>query len=232
VVTGAAGGYGSAVVAALRRHGCAVLAVARDPSRAGTGEAEPSMAPVHSVQADITTTEYRARLVEALHGTAWTAVDLVVNAAGVVRFGTELSVARPEDVLHSVDVHCVGALRTVEAVLPWLRRGTGATIVNVTSRHGSLAMAVSGGVPGVPVSYAYRIAKAAQNMLTACLHQELAPRIRVLAVHPGQLSTGIAPTDADRTPTQAAADLLAMLESTPHDVSGVFLTAPGRVIPW
>ena len=229
VVTGATGGYGSAVVGALRRAGCAVLAVVHEtPAEPGPDLA----APLHTVRGDVTEGAYQATLSRALDALAWPALDLVVNAAGMVRFGTELAGAAELDVLSSVDVHCAGAMRTVRGCLPWLRRSDRATVINVTSRHASIATAVAGGYDGVPASYAYRIAKAAQNMLTACLHQEFAPRIRTLAVHPGQLRTAIGPPDADRSPRDAADDLVELLRSTPHTVSGVFLTAQGSGLSW
>ncbi|MCX4749329.1 SDR family NAD(P)-dependent oxidoreductase [Kitasatospora sp. NBC_01287] len=233
LVTGAAGGYGSALVRRLRLSGCEVLALARraESVRARPGRDGAPLAALHVVEADVTSENCGHRVAEALGSTGWSSLDLLVNAAGVVRIGPELATVQASDVLASLDVHCVGALRVVRAAVPWLERGERPVVANISSRHGSLDIVAGGGIPNVPVSYSYRIAKAAQNMLTACLHQEFAPRMRVLAVHPGLMSTSIAPGDADRTAAQAADELLTMLAGAP-DASGVFLTPPGTVLPW
>lgn len=66
--------------------------------------------------------------------------------------------------------------------------------------------------------YGYQVAKAAQNMLTASLHQELTPQgIRVFAVHPGRLKTSSGAPDADVDPHDSAMKLADWLETTDTD---------------
>ena len=63
---------------------------------------------------------------------------------------------------------------------------------NISSRLGSLHKMANKEFPQGEFSYSYRIAKAAQNMLTLCLQQEFADKgIRVTAIHPGKLKTDI-----------------------------------------
>ena len=64
-------------------------------------------------------------------------------------------------------------------------------IINVSSRLGSLHK-MANRVSARHFSYSYRIAKAAQNMLTLCLQQEFENKgISVTAIHPGKLKTDI-----------------------------------------
>ncbi|MEW2810996.1 SDR family NAD(P)-dependent oxidoreductase [Streptomyces massasporeus] len=229
VVTGAAGGIGAAVAREAVGRGCRVLALVRQPP------ADPSVLDfpgVHVCPSDVSRQDAGDAVTRALAKSGISRVGVLVNAAGIVRHGTRLASTSADDVLESLNVHCVGALRVTRACLPALLRAPRPAVLNLTSRHGSLALASAGGVQGVEVSYAYRIAKAAQNMLTACLHQELAPRVRVLAVHPGRVSTAIAPADADRSPAEAARHLLDLAENAPQEWSGRFVEPPSTFLKW
>ncbi len=75
-------------------------------------------------------------------------------------------------------------------------------VINISSRWSSITRTVSGIKSGI---YSYQIAKCAQNMLTACLDQELRNHnIRFFTVHPGQLKTESAAPDANVDPNVAA----------------------------
>lgn len=229
VVTGAAGGIGAALAREASARGHRVLALVRRPM------AHPGRLHAPGIRVsvtDVTRDEAVDALPEILAEAGISRIGLLVNAAGIVRYGTTLATTSAETVVESLNVHCLGALRVTRACLPALLRAPRPAVLNLASRHGSLALAAAGGVPGVEVSYAYRIAKAAQNMLTACLHQELAPRVRVLAVHPGRVATAIAPADADRSPAEAAKDLLDLAANAPLEWSGRFIEPPAAFLEW
>jgi NAD(P)-dependent dehydrogenase (short-subunit alcohol dehydrogenase family) len=82
-------------------------------------------------------------------------------------------------------------LRLAQTQLPTLLAAPAPVIVNVSSRLGSLAALAAGDFADRKTSYAYRVSKAAQNMLTVALAQELAGRVRCWAVHPGSLATAM-----------------------------------------
>jgi NAD(P)-dependent dehydrogenase (short-subunit alcohol dehydrogenase family) len=82
-------------------------------------------------------------------------------------------------------------LRLAQTLLPTLLAAPAPVIVNVSSRLGSLAALAAGDFADRKTSYAYRVSKAAQNMLTVALAQELAGRVRCWAVHPGSLATAM-----------------------------------------
>lgn len=111
IVTGAAGGIGSATVAALRAAGATVIAA----DVAGGAE--------HRL--DVADATAWAALVEPLKR-----IDGLVNAAGVThraRIGT----VRAEDFNRVMAVNALGALHGIQAVAP--RMGAGGAIVNICS---------------------------------------------------------------------------------------------------
>lgn len=70
-----------------------------------------------------------------------------------------------------------------------------------------------GDFKGSSTSYAYRISKAALNMLTICLAEELGDSARCWAVHPGVLDTPTGRPGATNTPAGAAGQLVDLVDS-------------------
>jgi NAD(P)-dependent dehydrogenase (short-subunit alcohol dehydrogenase family) len=185
IVTGGAKGLGAAIcqlaasqgyrlgVLDLRREDCAAL-IATLP---GTGHV--------ALQADVTDEQAMRAAFDEFGVTP----DVMVNNAGIVRFGSllEQSVA---DFRASVEVNLVGTyIGAREAGLRMVARGRGA-IVNMTSLN-----AVT---PG-PGAGAYPAAKAGVAKLTEHLSLELGPLgIRVNCVAPGFIDGGMStPVYAD-----------------------------------
>lgn len=199
VVTGGGRGLGAALCHVLLGRGYRVVAVVRDERQAPVLAA----AGVRPVVADVSSDDSMALVQSALTGVS--SVDLLVNNAAIIRYGTQLEGVEAADVLDSINTNCLGALRMTRACLPWLRRAGRAVVVNVSTRHASMRLVAGGGVAAVPVSYSYRVSKAALNMLTAAMYQELSPLgVDVAAVHPGRLDGRNAPPDAELSPDEAA----------------------------
>ncbi|WP_088283585.1 SDR family NAD(P)-dependent oxidoreductase [Kineosporia sp. A_224] len=207
VVTGAAGGLGRAVVADLATHGWDVVAVVR----AGGAALPDGPAGVTVVEGDVRT-DLAGPLRAVLRGRA---VDLLVNNAAT---GTParpvLTEIDPAELLRVVDVNAVGPLRLVQALLPSLLAAADPLVLNVSSRLGSVADQAAGGYRHLGTSYAYRVSKAALNMLTTCLAGELDGRVRVWSVHPGVLATGMGQAGATTPPEEAAARLRRLATSS------------------
>src|SRR5690606_40145926 len=101
-------------------------------------------------------------------------------------------------------------------------------VVNITSRFGATSQIAAGNLDASGISYGYRIAKAAQNMLTQCLaHDPSLSRISVVAVNPGRLLTDSASCDANRRPEEAAKAILDILERRKFQ-SGMMIDAFGE----
>jgi NAD(P)-dependent dehydrogenase (short-subunit alcohol dehydrogenase family) len=180
IVTGAAGGIGRAVAAALAREGCALVLTYRTAAAEAQAAAEALRAAGRralAVQVDVAEEAQVVAMVrqaeEVLGG-----VDILVNNAGMVQRAafTDLD---EEDWRQMLDVNLLGAVRCVRAVLPALRRRGGGAIVNVASIRGLVDRGAAH----------YAVAKAGLVMLTRSLAVELAPHIRVNAVAPGYVET-------------------------------------------
>lgn len=160
-------------------------------------------------------------------------LDLLINNAGFSGSINVMSDVTPKEVLDLLQVHCLGVIRCTRAVLPLLRASGTAKIVNVTSRLGSMSRNASGEFAGQPFSYSYRIAKAAQNMFTLCLGEELIKEgIAVYGVHPGQLLTASAPPDADTYADVAAQRLVSWIENADETMVGHCVDLENEEMPW
>jgi len=132
-------------------------------------------------------------------------LSLLINNAGIGGIGHYIEEVFLGDIKELFDVHCCGAIRCLQAALPFLRKAERPTVVNVSSRVGSISKVSSGNLDHIPLSYGIRMAKAAQNMLSASLHRELrGTGIAVFAVHPGKIRTRMGSPDADMSAEQAA----------------------------
>ena len=206
VVTGAGRGFGEVLVRELSAAGWLVLALVRQTGHAVVLDRLPG---VHAVVHDVRSEDVSA-VVDAVQGRP---VDVLINNAAQGAAHQPLGGVDAAGVLNAVDVNAAGPLRMVQALLPQLLDADEPVIVNVTSRLGSLSAQARGDFAGLSTSYAYRVSKAAQNMVTVSLAQDLAGQVRCWAVHPGKLATGMGQADAVKPPRAAARELLELLES-------------------
>lgn len=176
LVTGAAGGIGTAVVRRLLQGGARVVA-ADLPSPALDALAAPGM--VRAEALDVTD----AAAVEALFArieAEWGAIDLLASVAGVLRTG---SIAETSD----ADWRAMFAVNT-DGVF---HLGRAAAKRMGARRRGAIVVVSSnaGGVPRAGMGV-YAATKAAATMLTRCLGLELAPLgVRCNVVAPGSTLT-------------------------------------------
>lgn len=200
VVTGASRGFGLAVTEAFEKAGWRVSTVCRTP--------QPAHADRTVVIGDVTDPATAAALATAIGDDP---LDLVVNNAGLSGGSPTLAAIRTEDFDTSFATNVTGPMQIVRACHPALRAARGGLVVNVSSRLASLGRQVADYYHQAErrTSYAYRITKAAQNMLTIALAQELADdAIAVWALHPGMLTTRLGTERADTPPAVAAAALV------------------------
>ena len=87
--------------------------------------------------------------------------------------------------------------------------------------------------------YSYRASKAALNMLIKTAAIELKrqqPNTVVVALHPGTVSSGLSQpfrgAEIGRPATQAASEMLDVLNSLKPDDTGTFITYSGERLPW
>lgn len=201
VVTGAASGLGADVARRLLDDGWCVLAC--DVS----AEVDERFAPgawdgrVRTAMADIAHPDTAEAMIRAAMA-SFGRIDAVVNNAGIGGPGGHLDVLAIEDVVHTIDVNLLGAVRLCQAAIPHLKAQGSGRIVNIGSVYAQRP--VVGGS-------AYVMSKAAMHGLSQCLALELGPfGITVNTVAPGYMMTRMHAEEIELQARAAAVDVAEM----------------------
>lgn len=181
IVTGAAGGIGSAIAARLAREGAAVvvsdvnLEAAQAVAEAIRAEGGKALA----IAADIAQGDACRALVQQTVEQLGS-IDILVNNAGINRRGNLLTLS--EDDWHaSFTVNLDSMFHLCRAVLPLMIEAGGGAIVNTASQWGLYP---------APGHIAYNVTKAAVASFTQNLARDYAPhKVRVNGVCPGEIHT-------------------------------------------
>jgi len=176
-------------------------------------------------------------------GEATPRLHLVINAFGLLHDEARglwpekrLEDVRAEALEASFRVNAFAPILVARHVLPLLSHRERAVFASLSARVGSIGDNRLGGW------YAYRAAKAAQNMFTRGLAVELARRARsviCLALHPGTTDTSLSAPFQARVPEGklfttafAVERLLAVIDGAGREDSGGFFGWDGGAIPW
>lgn len=159
-------------------------------------------------------------------------IDVLINNAGSGGIGTSVRDTDSEEIEKQFRVHCLGAFNVIKVAYSSLLKSANPTIINITSRVGSISKNASGEFRKKGFTYSYRIGKGAQNMLTQCLAQELGPQgFKVCALHPGRLLTSSGAHDAHMEPRESARRIYNLLVNTRIENGGYYCVETGT-IPW
>ncbi len=176
LITGGSSGIGLAAAGRMAGRGARLFLLGRDRARLEAAAATVGATPL---AADVTDPAAVAEAVEQIRREAG-ALDVLVNAAGQLEVGPAARLG-PEAAERLLKVNFLGAVGTIHACLPLLRRGRRKVIVNLSSAAGRLAP---------PYMAAYAASKFALNGYTQALRQELRPEgIHVGLVLPGPVDT-------------------------------------------
>jgi len=217
LVTGAAGGIGSAVAQALADAGAAVLvtdldkdaaSAVADRISAGGGTADAAALDVSDrASADAAAAQAAALTDGVLH--------ILINNAGVTAPAMFADISE-DNFRRLIDIHLVGAFHCAQAALPFLPTDGTGRIINVTS---------SAGITGTLGQVNYSAAKAGIIGFTKSLARELARKnILVNALAPLAATTM---TETIRTNEKFAATMLARIPlrrwAQPEEIAGAFV---------
>ena len=179
VVTGAAGGIGSAIIERLVAEGAKVIAV--DLSEAAL-EAITSQYPqaLRPCVADVTDYQQIAAAIEQAVD-EFGGFDVMINNAGIA-LPKPLLDYDPDDFNVVTEINQKGVYHGILAAGRKFRAlASPGVIINTSSVYGDMAS---------ELSFSYNTSKAAVDMMTKCAALELAPLgVRVCAVAPGRVDT-------------------------------------------
>ncbi|MFL0178152.1 SDR family NAD(P)-dependent oxidoreductase [Mycobacterium sp. SMC-15] len=217
VVTGAAGGIGSAVAAALAQAGAAVLVtdVDADAAAAVAERISASGGRAEFAALDVTDPDSAEAAAAKAAELADGKIHILINNAGVTR-PAMFEKLTAESLRLLLDVHTVGAFNCTQAVLPYVPTDGTGRIVNVTS---------AAGLTGTLGQVNYSAAKAALIGFTKSLARELATkRICVNALAP---LAATPMTETIRTNEKFAANMMNRIPmkrwAEPSEVAGAFV---------
>ena len=187
LVTGGGTGIGRGISEAFAREGATVAInfhVSRDDAEAAAQDICTQGGRAITAQANVSSQTEVRDMVEGI-GKQFGRLDVLVNNAGwSTRVPHEQLDSLTDDIWdRTLNTNLRGAFYCVRAAMPWLRKQSGASIVNVAS---------VAGISGMGSSIVYAASKGAMITMTKSLARALAPEVRVNAVAPGFVRTRFA----------------------------------------
>jgi len=132
-----------------------------------------------------------------------------------------------DDVLQLIRINALAPLKLVEALADNVARSQRKLIAFQSSLMGSVGDNSSGG------HYAYRLSKAALNMIAKGVANELRPRgVIAVALHPGWVRTRMGGISAPVFVDECVAGQQRLLDSLTAADSGRFFNYDGKELPW
>jgi NAD(P)-dependent dehydrogenase (short-subunit alcohol dehydrogenase family) len=221
-VTGANRGLGIEFVRQLRARSDTVVAAAR------SGEAELTRLGARFVALDVADEQGIRSAALAIAGEP---IDVLINNAGVSSKAKRLDELTADELRGVFAINATGPMLVGAALLPSLRSGRQRKIINISTQMGSIALNSPPNAGGT--SYGYRSSKAALNMLTASLANELRPEgFTCIALHPGWVRTDMGGSEAPLGAPESVSSMIKLIDGLRPDQSGAFLDLHGRTLPW
>ncbi|WP_422366231.1 SDR family oxidoreductase [Pelagibius sp.] len=222
LITGANRGLGLEFVRSFAAEGWRVHACARNVEKAKSVKALEGDVVCHKL--DVTNGLKVASLARSL---AEEPLDLLINNAGIYGSRADFGETDFDDWATTLSVNTLAPLRMAERFVGMLEKGERKTIVNISSRMGSIASTGTGG------SYAYRSSKAALNMVTKGLSADLGPKgFTVVSFHPGWVQTDMGGEEADIPSDESIVGMRKVIAGLTTEDNGKFFNYDGSEIDW
>ena len=154
-------------------------------------------------------------------------LDLLINNAAWCERHVHLADVKYNAWEQSMRVNAFATLKMAQVFLEQVARSEKRTIVTLSSQMGSITENKNG------TRYAYRVSKAAVNMIVKTLSVELLPRqILVVSLNPGWVKTALGGWHALITPAESVNGMRAVIDGLTLADTGRFLSYDGKEIPW
>jgi len=216
IVTGGAGGIGSAIVQRLAREGAKIAVADIDGQAAQERAAEviATKGDAVSIVADVTNKQSVERMVKATKD-RWGRIDILVNVAGGADRKPVVDMTA-QDWDHIVDMNLKSVFLCSQAVLPTMLKQKYGKIVNISSIYG---------FTGNATRSSYAAAKAGVATFTKSLALEVVhDGINVNAVAPGRITTPrVRSHYSDQAWAEAVAQIPMGRTGTPEEIASAVL---------
>ena len=229
LITGSNRGIGLALAEHYAKAGWRVIATCRKPNQAVRLKNIADKHPLVMIEKiDVTDMETINKVAYKYKDSS---IDVLINNAGISGGLTNQVFGNLDYSIFKrvIDVNTFGPTRMAEAFLNHIAVSQQKKIINITSTQGSITRTRGG-------QYFYKTSKAALNMITRNLSQDLkSERIIVGLISPGWVITDIVEGFEDPRmlkPEESAYLVAKVIDSYTLDQSGYFFDETGTVAPW
>jgi len=181
VVTGSSSGIGFETSLALARNGFYTYATMRNPEKSNliTKTATNEKLPLQALSIDVNIEKSVTDGIDRILNES-ERIDVLVNNAGFDLTGP-LEETSMDEIKGQFETNLFGAIRTMQAVIPTMRKQRSGIIVNITSVGGKLA---------IPFHSGYHGTKFALEGLSESIQYELDPfGIKIIIIEPGAVGS-------------------------------------------
>jgi len=224
MITGASRGLGFSMAKNALERGYEVIATYRGDQKDLKSIATDKLFPL---EMDVTDADSVLRAAAAVQ-TKFEYIDcLISNAAILLGRYHFVETVDIEDIRQCMEVNVYGALRVIQAFIPFVYKSKNGTFINISSESGGL-------INTRQDDYPYCISKAAFNMISEKMHKYLLEKsISVFAVHPGWMHTDMGGERAPLDPNEVAGNILDLMDGTTpmEDHNPAYVDRFGKPMP-
>jgi 3-hydroxy acid dehydrogenase / malonic semialdehyde reductase len=222
LVTGASSGIGRATALAFAHEGARVAVCARREDRLEDLKGELSQAGAAATHAFALDVTRRASVEETLAGlpAEWSAIDVLVNNAGLSRGLAKVYEDDPDNWEEMIDTNIKGLLYVTRAIVPGMVERDRGHVINMGSTAGYITYA-NGAV--------YCATKAAEKSISEGLKIDLmGTAVRVTSIDPGMVQTEFSEIRFRGDKERAEKVYQNITPLTPEDVADAIVWAASR----